>query len=153
MFRGKGMRSASGVAALVLGTICAQPCLAAEDHRELQFGETRRAAFAGTAFRLELGRVAKAPTARLQVGMRSVSAGAQSSAATRTSHMPALEIGLGGRETGSLFIAGRPARQIEKKLGMLDTAETAMLVGAVVFVAVGLLVITNLNGLDDGEAD
>jgi hypothetical protein len=67
--------------------------------------------------------------------------------------MPALEIGIGGKERGSLFIAGRPARQVEKKLEMLDTAETAMLVGAVVFAVVGLLVITNLNSLDNSEAD
>jgi hypothetical protein len=76
-----------------------------------------------------------------------------SAAPTFARHMPAIEIGLGGTEAGNLFIAGRPASQIGKQVQRLDTAETVMLVGAIVLVAVVINVITNLNSLDDGETE
>jgi hypothetical protein len=99
-----------------------------------------------------MGRRAKPPAARLQFGLRSVSTGRHSEAPTRIAHVPVLELGLGGRDSGSLFIAGRPAQAIERKLGVdARTQSTAMLVGAVVFLAVGLLVITNLDGLDTDD--
>jgi hypothetical protein len=89
------------------------------------------------------------PTARLQIGMRSISRSRQSAAPLDTQHVPALELGIGGRDKGALFIAGQPTREIERRLGVRgDTYTTVSIIGVVALVAVGLLVITNLNKLD-----
>ena len=139
---------------LSLGTLCAGPALAAEDHRQFQYDEARRAAFAGATFRLETGPAAKPPATRLQIGLRSVASGRQSEASPRITHVPLFELGAAGRESGSLFIAGQPTTAFERKLGVnADAGTTAAVIFAVALVAVGLLVITNLDNLDNPDGN
>ncbi len=137
---------------LLLASLCAQPALAAEDYRENAHGESRKAAFAGAAFRLDLGAGAK-PSTRLQVGMRSVTGHSQSGAIV-TRHVPVLEVALGGRQNGALFVAGQSKAEIAHKLRLTsETSNTVWLVFGAALVVVGVMVITNLDGLDTDSND
>jgi hypothetical protein len=68
-------------------------------------------------------------------------------------HVPALELAFGGEEKGALLVAGTPTSKIKRRIGINgDTYTTASIIAAVALVAVGLLVISNLNSLDDGDS-
>jgi hypothetical protein len=144
----------AAILSLLAATLAPLPAFAAPDHRDLEHGETRRGAFAGTSFRVELGPRARAPGARLQLGMRAVSGSGRSAAPVRTTHMPALEIGIGGRDAGEMFIAGRSRAEVERSLGLGPRGArgtTVTVIGAVALIAVGILVLTNLDGLSSED--
>lgn len=147
---------AAVIASLLAATLAPLPAFAAPDHRDVQYSETRRGAFAGTSFRLEFGQRARAPGARLQLGMRAVSgSGGSGAAPVRTTHTPALELGIGGQGAGEMFIAGRSRAEVERSLGIGGggaRGTTVTVIGAVALLAVGILVLTNLDDLGgDGE--
>ncbi len=142
MFRVKQMAGAGCTLLLMSGTLCAQPAFTADDHGQFRHGETSRAPFAGATFRLEIGRGARPPSTRLQIGVRSLSNGPPSEAAPQITYVPLLELGVSGKEGGNLLIAGQPATGFGRRLGLNGDAYT---IGSVIFgvtlVAVGALVL------------
>lgn len=154
MFRSRLADRVGVILSLVSGALCAQPAVAAQDHRQFQYDETRRAAFAGATVRLEMGPAARPPATRLQLGLRSLSSGRQSEAGPKFTHVPLFELGVAGRDSGNLFIAGQSTTTVEKRLGLNgDAWTTASVVLTVALLAVGVLVITSLDGLDSGGED
>jgi hypothetical protein len=149
MFRSRPGARAIAVLSLV-STLCAEPVLAAQDYREHQLREMNRAAFAGAVLRLETGKAAKAPATRLQLGMRSVPSGPQFEPGLQSTHIPMLELGLAGKDRGTFLVAGQPTSQFKRRLATNgDAGTTLIVVFSVALLAVGLLVITNLDSLDE----
>ena len=154
MFRSKIAGSGGIVLSLLSGMLGAQPAVAAEDYRHLGYTESRRAGFAGAVFRLEMGAAAKAPSTRLQIGVRSVSSRRQFEGTTSDVHLPVFELGAAGKDRGKLFIAGQSTGELKQRLGPSGTVGTTVaVVFSVALLAVGLLVITNLDDLDSGSSD
>ncbi len=152
MLRSKPLGSGSFILLLASGVSCAQPAMAAQDYRQAQYQETNRAAFAGGVVRFEMGPRAKPPATRLQIGWRSLSSDRGSDAPPNVTHVPMFELGFAGKDRGNLFVAGQPTRALERKLGLNgDTGTTAVVVFSVALLAVGLLVITNLDSLDSDD--
>jgi len=153
MLKANAMRRAGAVLSLVAMCLSAQPAgaqtaLAMADHRGIEDGESRRAAFAGAAYRIEFGARSRPPSTRLQVGLRSIAADSQSGAFS-THHVPVLEVGMNGRENGTLFIAGRSKAEAEKSLGLngraMGPVEIVMIAG---LLAVGVYAVCCLTLLD-----
>jgi hypothetical protein len=154
MFGSKAVRSAGTILSLVSAMLGSRPAIAAEDYRHAGYDETRRGGFAGAVFRIEMGAAAKAPATRLQIGLRSVSSGRQSERMPSAAQVPLFELGAGGRDSGKFFIAGQPAAELKQRLGANGNVGTTVAVAfGVVLLAVGVLVITNLNDLDNGSSD
>lgn len=146
-------RAAAALAALISASLCAQPALAAQDQRLAPSTETRTAAFAGATFRAPFGgRQAARPQTRLQLGMRSISTDAQSAAPLRARHVPAVELGIAGRERGTLHLAGQSRADIERRLGVRGNSTVTYVFGAALLV-VGLIVITSLDDLGDSGGE
>jgi hypothetical protein len=61
------------------------------------------------------------------------------------------ELGAAGKDRGKLFIAGQSTGELKQRLGPSGT--TVAVVFSVALLAVGLLVITNLDDLDSGSSD
>ena len=136
----------TAVAALAV-TLVPTPCRAADDMRAASDQGRQSAAFAGANIRLPLGekRGAK-PTARLQLGMVSRSSG------TRPVPPGGLELGLTGRGKPEMFLGGQSAKQMRERLNLSGSnGSTATIVFGVVLLAVGILVITNLDDLGDSS--
>ena len=145
-------RRLGGVACLVAVSLFAQPALAQADGRGSQYRESRSGAFAGAAFRVELGGRAKPASARLQLGTRSLAGDRQSAAPFDSRQVPALELGLGGKERGHLFIAGQPKAEMARRLGINSGAgETLMIIFGATLLVVGVYVIVNLDGLSTDD--
>ena len=146
MFRSKRIR---GLGLPLSFLSVAGAATAAVDHRDALQAGSRSGAYAGASVRLGLGGGESRPSARLQLGMRSVSGDRHSAGRT----LPALELGLGGSESGALFIGGRPKAEIERKLGMKDggIGTTAVLLFSAALLAVGVYVIVNLDRLDTDD--
>jgi hypothetical protein len=151
MFRSKIAGSGGIVLSLLSGMLGAQSAVAAEDYRHAGYDESRRAGFAGAVFRLEMGAAAKAPSTRLQIGVRSISSRRQFEGTTSDVHVPVFELGAAGKDRGKLFIAGQSTGELKQRLGPSGT--TVAVVFSVALLAVGLLVITNLDDLDSGSSD
>ena len=146
MFKAKVIRRAGAVLSLVSMCLSAQPALAGTDHRGLENGESRRSAFAGAAFRVEFGARSRPPSTRLQLGMRSVAGDSQSAFNTR--HVPVLEIGMGGRQNGTLFIAGQSRAEVEQRLrltGRMNTGDILLAAGLVVVLIYAVCCLTLLD--------
>ncbi len=152
MSRSRYIVRAAVLLSLVSGAALTQPALAAEDHRLHQFEETRTSAFAGLRLRVETGPRAKPQPPRFGIGLRSISTARHSEAPMRIAHAPLLELGVGGREGGSLFLGGQKSPDLERRLGVDGRVRsTAIVIGTVALVVVGLIVITNLDGLDTDD--
>jgi hypothetical protein len=149
MFKSRAAKRAGTILSILAMAGAATPACAAQDERDSQF-ETRRGAFAGASFRAEFGARTRRPAARLQLGFRSVARDQRLAAHSRT--MPAFEIGLGGRESGNLFVAGRSTADIERSLRLDGSAGTAVVIaGGVALLVVGLIVIENLDDLGNDD--
>ena len=149
MFKANRMRRAGAVFSLLtLLSLSAQPAMAAADHGGLESGASRRGAFAGAAYRLEFGARSRQPSARLQLGMRSVAADSQSAAAFNTRHVPVLEYGMGGRENGTIFIAGQSKAEMEQRLGLAGRTNTGEILLGVGLVVVLVYAVCCLKLLD-----
>jgi hypothetical protein len=133
-----------GLLCLLGASLCAQPAFAQVGS---QHGESRSGAFAGASFTVGMGARAKPPAARLQLGLRTL---AGSGGALRTRHAPALEIALGGKESGALFVAGQSKAEVERRLGLSAGTPKAVWIGlTVALVVVGTMVLINLDNLGD----
>ena len=132
-----------GLLCLLAASLSAQPAIAQE---------MRSGAFAGAGFRLELGARAKPPAARLQLGMRSLGRDGQIAGTLATRHAPALEIGVAGKESGTLFISGQSKADVERKLGLSAGTPKIVWIGlTVALVVVGTIVLINLDNLGDAS--
>lgn len=139
--------AATALAAMPIAT----PCRAADIMPTNYYREGKPAAFAGAIVRLELdGRRRAKPTARLQLGMigRSQEA-ALSSTGTRNARA-GLELGLTSVGRPDLYVGGQPVGQMRERLNLQgSTGTTVAIIFGVALLAVGVLVITNLDGLGD----
>jgi hypothetical protein len=137
---------ALGLAAI--GTLVAQPCIAATQSAETD--ERRMAAFAGLNVRIALGASKPArPAARLQLTssyhVRDARTGSR-----QTLKAKGLEIGVARNGTPALYMNGQNAAEIKNKAGLSSsTPDTVWIIFGVALVAVGVLVISNLDGLSD----
>jgi hypothetical protein len=138
-----------GLLCLLSMSLCAQPAFA---QAGLNYRESRSGAFAGATFSVGLGAKGKAPAARLQLCMRTLAGDRQTAGALSTRHVPALELGLAGGESGKLFVAGQSKAQVERRLGLSAGTPKAVWIGlSVALVVVATVVLINLNNLDLGE--
>lgn len=138
------------ILSLVSFALCAEPAFAAEDHRTSQYDETRRTAFAGAVFRLEMGPGAKPPATRLQMGLRSLSSGRHSEAPPRIAHVPLFELGVAGKGKPEMFVGGRSVREMRERMNLTSsTPNTVWIIMGVVLVAVTILVVSGLDDLGD----
>ena len=138
-------------AATALFMLSAQPCLAAQDLRELGGGERRTGTFAGMNVRMALGgRAASKPTARLQLGMTHSYRNQQSGMHPQTTRVASLEFGASRSGKPSLFLGGQEVGDAQKKLGIGGSTGTALLVvGGVAVVALVLLAAARSEFEDD----
>ena len=132
------VRTVAGAAAL-LGA--AQPCLAAEDFRDLSMLEHRSSAFAGARFRVPLGggRDREAPSARLQLGVDHVYRDRRTGASAVTHRTSGIELGVSRRGAPALFVGGAPARDLERRLGVSTGGAIAIGVGVTLVALLALV--------------
>jgi hypothetical protein len=135
MFHANVMRRTGAGLSLLSLCLFAQPAFASDASRGIEQGQTSKAAFAGAGFRLEFGAKARPPATRLQVGMRSVADGSQSTFKTRT--VPMFELGMAGKEKRAFFIAGQSKAEIEQRLNLNGGAYKT----ATIIFAAGLVVV------------
>jgi hypothetical protein len=130
--------SAATALAVALAPI---PCRAAEDIRTTAAPARQPAAFAGASIRLPLGQKDRArPVARLRAGI--VDPGSRAG----------LELGLTRRGKPEMFVAGHSASAVRERMKLNgSTGSTTWIVFGVVLLAVGVLVITNLDSLGDSS--
>lgn len=124
------MTGSAAAAALLLAS--AQPCFAADDLRGIDSRpEHRSSAFAGARFRVPFGGPAERqkPTARLQLGVDHIHRDTRSAAPARTYSTSGLELGVTRHGAPSLSVAGTPARQLERRLGISTGGAIAIGVG------------------------
>jgi hypothetical protein len=149
MILSRKMLRPGGLLCLLSMSLYVQPAFAQAGS---QFQPSRSGAFAGAAFTVGLGDRAKPPAARLQLGMRTLAGDRGSAGALSTRHVPALEIGFAGKESGRLFVAGQSKAEVERKLGLSAGTPKAVWIGlSVALVVVATVVLINLNNLDLGQ--
>jgi hypothetical protein len=130
------IRSAAAFAAAL--AVAAQPCLAADDIRNIGFTEQRMAAFAGATLRVPLGTErAPRPSLRLQL-TPSYQLRDPASGAVRSLRPEGVELGLAAGRP-SFFVAGQPARGIERRMNVGGSTGTTLLIVGGVVVAVVLV--------------
>lgn len=132
-------------------TLTAMPCRAAEDRPVTHNLERQTSAFAGVNIRLPLGGKERAkPAARLQMGMVWRSEGAGPRSPDLRYRPGGLEFGLTAKGRPEIYVNGQSAGQMRERLKLGGSeANAAMIVFSVVLLAVGILVITNLDDLGD----
>jgi hypothetical protein len=136
------------MAATAAGVLAAQPCAAAAGPGH--FGEGRIASFAGVNVRMPLGQAGRnRPSARLQLTsshhMRDARTGS-----VRTFKAKGLELGADRNGAPALYLNGQTTAEIKERAGLASsTPDTVWMVFGVALVAVGVLVISNLDGLSD----
>jgi hypothetical protein len=146
------MKRAAGRLGAVAAMICmANPCLA-----QAQTGFDTRpeqsSAFAGLNLRLELGRGSQpTPTARLTVNRMHDWRRTDLPVSQSRDAGPGLELGLTRTGRAELHVGGQPMKRVKERLGADDLGNPVWIVGGIVLLAVGVLVITNLNSLSDDE--
>lgn len=140
---------------LAAGPLClamiSSPCLAADDFRAPTNLERHSSTFAGATIRLNVGQRGKLKTtARLQLGaVHELRGSGGYSPMLRRQHS-GLELGLGRGAKPEFFIGGRSTKALPERLSLGGpSGSTVGIVFAVALVAVGLLVITNLNDLSE----
>lgn len=115
--------------------LAAQPCLAADDIRELGMVEHRSAMFAGANVRLGFGGPQRqAPAARLQVGMTHIYQDRRSASPATVYRLSGFELGASRRGAPSLSIGRADVREFERRLGLSTGGAIAIGAGAVVAV-------------------
>ena len=127
------------VAIAALLALASQPCLAADDFRDLGAGERRSSAFAGVRLRLPLGAEnPERPSARLQVASFHEYRDA-TGAMVRGHRSQGVEIGLARTGAPALFIGGRDVAAERRRLEAKgSTGTTLLIVGGVILVVVVL---------------
>lgn len=136
------MRKVAAIAAGQIGLLLAQPCLAADDFREVQGVERRSAAFAGASFRLRLGGDAVSPpTLRLKLATRHVYESQNTAAPTQVREFSAVELGLTKTGKPAPYVAGQSTAEIKRKANLVGNTDpiTVALITAMVVTAVFLL--------------
>lgn len=129
----------AAVAAML--AVAAQPCLAADDFRDVGAGERRSSAFAGVRLRLPLGAEnPDRPSARLQVATFHDYRDA-TGAMVRSHRSQGVELGLAGRGGPALFVGGQNVAATRQRLEAKGSTRTLLIVGGVVVVAVVVLAV------------
>ena len=130
-------RSSAAAAAFLLS---AQPCLAADDFRSTGAVERRSGAFAGLTVRLPIGESGAAnPSARLQLATIYESHDRESRLSGRSYRAAGLELGLSNSAEPAIYIGGRNAAEVERKLGVKGSTTTVLLIAGGLLVTVLLL--------------
>jgi hypothetical protein len=149
-------RIASIAAAAVLLAASAQPCLAAEDLRELSAPHHRTGTFVGATVRLAAGAdSAPKPQARLQMGFSRHHSDARSAAPGTSARVATFELGASAKGKPALFMGGRDVRGLKDRLGM--STGGAIAIGAGVVVGLLALAMASASAVDgdslcwDGE--
>ena len=143
-------RAAASLGAAAAMMCAASPCLAQDDMGFGHRSDQQSAAFAGVNLRLEIGRQGRPqPVARLAIGRSYAADRSDIMPGHRRSAAPGLELGLTRSGAAQLYVGGEPTSRVKERLGAngLGLSPVAIAFG-VVLVGVGVLVITNLNGLD-----
>ena len=102
---------------------------------------------------MELGRSGRVtPNARLRLGMTQSFADPRSASQARVYQHPGIELGFSGERRPVLYVGGQSAKQIRERLALTDsTNNTVWIVLGVALAVVGVIVITNLDGLSSDE--
>ena len=133
----------SATAALAAAMLIAQPCMAAEEIRDLFRLQSRPAPYAGATFRLNFGGARKAtPSLRLHAGMVRSQEDRGTMSSTNSLQVSALEVGVSREGLPIFYVAGQDARNLEQRLGIKgSTGKTLLIVGGVLVlvVVVGLM--------------
>ncbi|HEX8645120.1 MAG TPA: hypothetical protein VF702_14520 [Allosphingosinicella sp.] len=145
------------VAMAALLALAAQPCLAADDFRDLGAGERRSSAFAGVRLRLPLGAEdPERPSARLQVATFHDYRNA-TGAMVRSHRSDGIEIGMARTGAPALFVGGRNVAAERRRLEAKgSTGTTLLIVGGVVLIVVVLAAVASAMpqaGPDEGAFD
>lgn len=133
--------------------LVSSPCLAADDFRAPLNLERQSSAFAGAAIRLNLGKGSNLkPSARLQLGAVHELRGSGSLTPVGRRQHAGLELGLGKGARPEIFLGGRSMARVQERLSLDGrSGSTVAIVFGVALLAVGLLVISNLDDLNDGK--
>jgi hypothetical protein len=125
-----------GAAALALLATAAQPCLAAEDLRDLGNPVHRSGAFAGGSVRMTLGGKdeARKPQARLQMGFTHHARDMRSASPGQTLRIASFELGASEKGKPAFYMGGHTLGEMKQKLGMSDAAKVGL--GALALVGV-----------------
>ena len=126
-------RMISLVAAAGTMLLAIQPCIAAEDVRDLGMPGHQTAMFAGANLRLGLGGAHRErPTARLQMGLTHTYRDPRSASPATVYRVNSFELGASRSGAPVLAIGGTDVRQFEQRLGMSTGAAIALGAGALV---------------------
>ncbi len=131
------LQSSAAAAAILL--LSAQPCLAADDVRSTGAVERRSGAFAGMTVRVPMGREGAKANVRLQLATIHHSYDRDSRLSGLSYRGSGLELGLSATAKPALYIGGRNAAEVERRLKMGGSGTTVLLVGGVVLLTVILL--------------
>lgn len=131
------LQSSAAAAALLL--LAAQPCFAAGDLRSTGAVERRSGGFAGMTIRVPMGQQDARASARLQLATVNHSYDRESRLSGRSSQAAGFELGLSGSAKPALYIGGRNAAEVQRKLQIKGSGTTILLVGGVVLLSVLLL--------------
>jgi hypothetical protein len=136
------------IAATIAGFLAAQPCAGAYDPGS--YGEGRMSSFAGVNVRMPVGKISRArPSARVQLttaySIRDVRTGA-----VETLKAKGLEIGATRKGVPALYLNGQNTAEMQEKFRLSSsTPDSVSVILGVALLAVGVLVITNLDSLGD----
>jgi hypothetical protein len=124
--------------------IAAQPCFAAQDHREGLGIERRTAAFAGVHARIPFGDATPAaPIARLKLGMVHSRLDRGSATPHEFVQTSGLELGLARRSKPMLFIGGRSVADVQKRLAIGGGTTPLLVVGGIALAAAAVVVLSS----------
>ena len=139
-----------GAATALAVTLSPSPCRAADDMPIVHNSGRQTSAFAGANIRLGLDRRGQVkPTARLQFGMMGQQ-GVEPLSPSSRSAVHGLELGLTRGGHPELYLGGQTTGQIRDRLKLNGSpSNTVAIILGVALVAVGIIVISNLNDLDD----
>ena len=123
--------------------VALEPCIAAEDIRDLGMPEHRAAMFAGAQLRLGMGGAQRErPTARLQLGVTHSYQDRRSASPATVYRASAFELGASRRGAPAFSIAGADSREFQRRLGM--STGGAIAIGALA--VVGLVAVAFAAG-------
>jgi hypothetical protein len=141
--------AAAAAAAMLIG----QPCLAADDMRNMGGGERRSGAFAGLNLRVPVGKGnPEKPSARMQLTTTHEYRNA-SGEVLRAYRADGLELGLRRTGAASLRIAGQDLRATKERLAMNGSTKTYLIVGGVVLVVVVLAAVVAAHSVPAVDFD
>jgi hypothetical protein len=134
----KKIAAASAAAMLI-----SQPCLAADDHRDIGARERRSGAFAGLNVRLPMGKgnPGKASAKVQLTTLHQYRTGA--GAVVRAYRPDGLELGLSRSGGASLSIAGQDLRRANERVALKGSTTTYLIVGGVLLAVVVLAMVAS----------